>query len=87
MMREKFTSKVTALRPDHIHVGYMKGPMRQLSNHWRFIEQPDGTCLIDFYVDFEFRNAILKGIIGLVFNEAMQRIVRAFEDRARALYG
>jgi coenzyme Q-binding protein COQ10 len=33
-------------------------------------------------VDFEFKNAILQGIIGVVFNEAMQRVVRAFERRA-----
>ncbi|HAV09415.1 MAG TPA: ubiquinone-binding protein, partial [Rhodobacteraceae bacterium] len=37
-------------------------------------------------VDFDFKNALLQGVIGLVFNEAMQRIVRAFETRAKALY-
>jgi coenzyme Q-binding protein COQ10 len=37
-------------------------------------------------VDFEFKNAILQGIIGVVFNEAMLRVVRAFEQRAEALY-
>ena len=35
----------------------------------------------------EFRNALLGKVIGVVFGEAMSRIVRAFEDRARALYG
>jgi coenzyme Q-binding protein COQ10 len=40
-----------------------------------------------FDVDFEFRNAILAGVIGLVFNEAMTRVVRAFEARAKVLYG
>ena len=38
-------------------------------------------------MDFEFRNAILQGIIGVVFNEAMQRVVKAFERRAVELYG
>ena len=42
---------------------------------------------MSFFVDFEFKNAILQGIIGVVFNEAMQRIVRAFETRAAELYG
>jgi len=42
---------------------------------------------VAFEVDFEFRNAILAGIIGVVFNEAMARVVRAFEARATALYG
>ncbi|HAB37513.1 MAG TPA: ubiquinone-binding protein, partial [Rhodobacteraceae bacterium] len=45
-----------------------------------------GGCEVFFFVDFEFRNAILQGIIGIVFNEAMQRIVRAFERRAATLY-
>ena len=50
-------------------------------------DRPEGGCDVGFEVDFEFRNAILAGIIGLVFNEAMQRVVRAFESRAKVLYG
>ena len=46
-----------------------------------------GRCEVDFFVDFEFRSAILQKLIGLVFHEAMLRIVRAFEKRAEALYG
>ena len=46
-----------------------------------------GGCEVSFGVDFEFRNAILQGIIGMVFNDAMQRVVRAFERRAAELYG
>jgi len=42
---------------------------------------------VEFFVDFEFRSAILQGAIGLVFNEAVQLMVRAFERRAMALYG
>jgi coenzyme Q-binding protein COQ10 len=42
---------------------------------------------VAFFVDFEFRSAILQRVIGLVFHEAMQRVVRAFERRAEALYG
>jgi len=38
-------------------------------------------------VDFEFKSAILQAVIGVVFNEAMLRIVRAFETRAAELYG
>jgi coenzyme Q-binding protein COQ10 len=30
---------------------------------------------------------VLQSLIGVVFNEAMRRIVRAFEQRAEALYG
>ena len=30
---------------------------------------------------------MVEGIIGVVFNDAMQRVVRAFERRAAELYG
>ncbi|NCC22239.1 MAG: type II toxin-antitoxin system RatA family toxin [Alphaproteobacteria bacterium] len=87
MIRERFTSRVTALRPDHIHVEYLRGPMRNLSNHWRFIPQENGATLIDFYVDFEFKSPLLKSLMSVFFNEIIKRMVGAFETRARELYG
>ena len=87
MVREKFGSKVTLDRPNLIHVEYLSGPMKYLSNHWRFIAEPDSSCTIDFHVDFEFKNAIFRRLMGLFFNEAVRRMVAAFEARAKALYG
>jgi coenzyme Q-binding protein COQ10 len=86
--RERFGSRVT-LRPEArtIDVEYLQGPFRYLQNHWRFNPLGESSCEIDFFVDFEFRSAILQRLIGLVFHEAMMRIVRAFEKRAAALYG
>ena len=55
--------------------------------NWRFIEADDGGCTIDFYVDFEFRSKVLQKLIGLLFNEAVSRMVGAFEARANQLYG
>ncbi|SMF25257.1 coenzyme Q-binding protein COQ10 [Tistlia consotensis] len=91
MVRERFTSKV-ALRdepgqPLRIDVAYVEGPFRYLNNHWIFIEQPDGGTLIDFFVDFEFRSKLLQTMIQPLFNEAVRRMVGAFETRARHLYG
>jgi len=87
LFREKFGSRVT-LDPigRKIDVEYLDGPFRYLINHWRFTPLETG-CEVDFHVDFEFRSILLQNVIGLVFNEAMHRIVRAFENRAAALYG
>ena len=38
---------------------------------------------VDFFVDFEFRSRILQAAIGVVFNEAVRRMVNAFLKRAR----
>lgn len=88
VFRERFGSRVT-LRPEErrIDVAYLDGPFKHLNNHWVFLENEDGSTTIDFFVDFEFRSIILQKLIGVVFNEAMLRVVRAFERRADDLYG
>lgn len=88
VFRERFGSRVTLLPgQNRILTEYIDGPFKHLKSVWTFADRPEGGCEVGFEVDFEFRNAILAGIIGLVFNEAMQRVVRAFESRAKALYG
>ena len=88
LFRERFGSRVTLRPAEHrIDVAYLDGPFRYLNNHWRFDPVDESHCDVDFFVDFEFRSKALQAIIGIVFNEAMRRIVRAFEDRAEALYG
>ena len=88
VFRERFGSRVT-MNPEapEILVEYLDGPFKYLNNHWRFREISDSECEVDFFVDFEFKSRTLQAIIGVVFGEAMRRIVRAFEDRAKALYG
>jgi len=88
VFRERFGSRVV-LWPEALKVDteYLDGPFKYMKSTWSFTQRDDGGCDVYFFVDFEFRNAILQGIIGLVFNEAMHRIVRAFEQRADALYG
>jgi len=88
VFRERFGSRVT-LWPDpmRIETEYLDGPFRYMKSDWRFRDRPEGGCEVDFFVDFEFRNAILQRVIGVVFDEAMRRVVRAFEDRAKALHG
>jgi coenzyme Q-binding protein COQ10 len=88
VFRERFGSRVTLYPGEHkIDTEYLDGPFRYMKSNWSFRDRTDGGCDVAFFVDFEFKNAVLQGIIGVVFNEAMQRIVRAFEKRASELYG
>ncbi|MGH7058507.1 MAG: type II toxin-antitoxin system RatA family toxin [Acetobacteraceae bacterium] len=84
--RESFTSRVALERPRRIRVTYENGPFRFLNNEWIFLPDPKG-CKVDFFVAFEFRSRILKRAIGMVFNEAVRRMVNAFRKRAREVYG
>ncbi len=87
VFRERFGSRVVLYPNDQkIETAYIDGPFKYMESTWSF-KDVEGGVEVTFFVDFEFKNAILQGIIGVVFNEAMQRIVRAFERRADALYG
>ncbi|MFQ6548378.1 type II toxin-antitoxin system RatA family toxin [Aestuariibius sp. 2305UL40-4] len=86
VFRERFGSKVTLWPKERIDTEYIDGPFRYMESTWRFADV-DGGCEVRFDVDFEFKNRLLQGAAGLFFNEAMQRVVRAFERRAGELYG
>ena len=87
VFRETFASRVT-LFPDDMKIDtkYLDGPFKHMISNWKFADA-EGGCTVDFFVDFEFRNRILQSAAGFFFYDAMQRIVRAFERRAQALYG
>jgi coenzyme Q-binding protein COQ10 len=88
VFRERFGSKVTLLNSDQrILTEYIDGPFKHLKSTWQFRDREQGGCEVAFEVDFEFKNKVLAGIIGMVFQEAMGRVVRAFEARALALHG
>jgi len=83
---ESFTSRVSLERPGRIRVHYENGPFKFLNNQWVFTHTAGGTR-VDFWVDFEFRNRLLQAAIGVVFGEAVKRMVSAFLKRARDVYG
>lgn len=88
VFRERFGSRVQ-LYPDQgrIDTAYLDGPFKYMVSHWQIKPADDGGSIVDFHVDFEFRNPVLQKLIGVVFDQAMRRVVSAFEMRAKALYG
>jgi coenzyme Q-binding protein COQ10 len=87
VFRESFGSRVALLPGEgRILTDYLDGPFKHLHSEWRFEPLEAGECKVHFQVDFEIRNPVLSGIIGLVFHEAMTRVVGAFEARAKDLY-
>jgi coenzyme Q-binding protein COQ10 len=94
VFRERFGSRVRLLPEGdggagwaRIETEYIDGPFRHLRSVWQFEPTGPASCRVHFAVAFEFRNPVLAKVIGLVFHEAMTRVVRAFETRAKALYG
>ena len=85
--KERFTSRVVKERPYSICVDYIEGPLKYLHNEWKFERATDGGTNVSFSVDFAFRSRIFEALAGQMFDRALRRMTRAFEERAVALYG
>lgn len=58
------------------------GPIKNLENRWAFHALPDGTTLVDFYVDVTLKAFPLNLLIKDKFERASQHIMKVFEMRA-----
>lgn len=85
-LRETFTSRVEKSRPARIHVDYLDGPLKYLRNEWAFRSDGQGGSLVDFAVDFAFKNKVFEMLAGQMFDRALRKMISAFEDRAAVLY-
>lgn len=86
MFKERFTSRVSYERSSKIHVEYIKGPLKYLHNHWTLTPHEGGTKL-EFHVDFAFKNPIFQKLVGHLFEEAVFKMVMAFETRVEQQLG
>lgn len=86
-MNHAYSSKVT-LQPENyrIDVAHTKGPFHHLNNYWVFHTCEDGTE-IEFFLDFELNNYLLKSVLQPFLNQASAMMVSAFETRAQQLFG
>jgi coenzyme Q-binding protein COQ10 len=83
---ESFLTRVHLDRPRlAIAVHHKDGPFRFLENHWRFVPQDSG-CLVNFSLDYAFRNPALSLLMGALFDKAFRRFSTSFEERANTLY-
>ncbi len=86
-LRESFTSRVLKNPHSKIHVDYIDGPLKYLSNDWEFIDHNNGGCDVDFKVDFAFKNKVFEKLAGQFFEAALTKMTSAFVQRAHDLYG
>ncbi len=84
---EKYTSNVTHGKNNDeyfIDVVAIKGPFKKLVNQWRIKDLQNG-CEVSFFIDFEFNSILLTKLIGVIFEKATEKMMDAFEARAKEL--
>lgn len=86
-LRLPFHSRTVLERPRHIIVTSNGGLVRRLAIDWRFDQAPHGGCRTSVVLDLELRSKLVEGVLAGLFRDAVRRVVRTFEGRARAIYG
>ena len=82
ILNETFSSHVSYHKEsDKIIVTNLNGPLKHLKNEWHFKEINNNTQL-EFYIDFELKNPVLNGIMRKSFELGLNKIAKAFEERA-----
>jgi coenzyme Q-binding protein COQ10 len=68
-----------------VDVEAIQGPFKKLINQWKIRDLKDGNCEVEFFIDFEFNSIFLSKIIGAIFERAVEKMMSAFEERAKEI--
>jgi coenzyme Q-binding protein COQ10 len=69
-----------------IDVVAIEGPFKKLINQWKFRDLEDGKCQVEFFIEFEFNSIFLTKMIGTIFERAAEKMMLAFEERAKTTF-
>lgn len=64
-----------------------QGPVKHLVSEWKIVPTGANRCDIAFTVDYTLKSKMLQMVLSGMFDMAVRKIMSAFEERARQLYG
>ncbi len=86
---EKYRSDVTHGKDSSgthfVRVNAIEGPFKKLVNSWKFRDLENGGCEIEFFIEFEFNSFLLSKMLGSIFEKASEKMMSAFEERAKEI--
>ncbi|WP_158085551.1 type II toxin-antitoxin system RatA family toxin [Henriciella aquimarina] len=85
---ERFGTDVVADEKERtIRVSLAHGPFRRLRNTWAMRPDGEGRTIVDFFIDYEFRNPVLSLLARANTELAVNKIMAAFKTEADRRYG
>jgi coenzyme Q-binding protein COQ10 len=87
VFRHRFSSRTILRRPSSIDIISTDKPFKDLKICWQFKPAPFSGCMIHLAVDFQLRSTSLERLVGSAANDAVHKLVVAFEERAMQVYG
>ena len=84
---ESYVSKVSSRKIDdgyEVEAVAISGPFKHLKNVWR-VKSLNNHSEVKFFIDFEFKSRILDMVMGVFFSTVTEKMIVAFETRAKEL--
>ena len=63
------------------------GPFRSLVGTWQFEQLGQDGSKVELELEFEFESKVLDALFGRYLEDACNRMIESFTERARVLYG
>lgn len=80
--KDSYISKVTVYGQEKIEAEALdSGLFNHLKSSWKITPNPDGTTVIDFFIDFEFNSYIYAYVANVFFLEVSKGMLTSFEKR------
>ena len=86
-VQQKLTTRNVMHPDERIEMQLVEGPFKKLSGIWTFQSQGAEQTLVRLVMEFEFKNRLIAIALGKLFDEITGTMVKAFCDRAHAIYG
>lgn len=85
---EVFATDVAAdPKSNTIQVELAHGPFRKLKNRWALAAEGPDSTIVDFFIDYEFKNPVLALLARANTDLAVNKIMGAFKEEADRRYG
>ncbi|VAW78298.1 Ribosome association toxin RatA [hydrothermal vent metagenome] len=85
-VKQSFTTLNALSRPESIIISLVEGPFSKLNGSWHFIALTDNACKVTLQLEFDFLNAMLRAVVGPVFNLIANSMLESFVKRAAEIH-
>jgi coenzyme Q-binding protein COQ10 len=88
-IKEEYTSRVILREGSSIFSTALTQSQlfKNLACQWHFKAEGSNSCLLGFWVEFEFKSILHAQLSSIFFEGTCQEMLKAFEARARVKYG
>ena len=86
-LRHSFATRNQMTEGQSIEMNLLEGSFKHLKGVWQFHPLGNNGCKVSLNLDFEMKNKIAQMTLGAVFGQLVDKMVEAFAQRAKQVYG